>query len=92
MPSRSDRLIVGYDGSPPSAVAVEWAAAEAVRRRVHLTVLHAADHMVLLPGNVPALANPIETRATAVTGEGLPALVHEMARWLASEPWVPAAR
>ena len=27
---------------------------------------------------------------SAVTGEGLPALVHEMARRLASEPWVPA--
>jgi len=29
---------------------------------------------------------------SAVTGEGLPALVHEMARWLASERWVPAGR
>ncbi len=29
---------------------------------------------------------------SAVTGEGLPVLVHEMARRLASEPWVPAAR
>jgi GTP-binding protein len=29
---------------------------------------------------------------SAVTGEGLPALVHEIARCLASEPWVPAAR
>src|SRR6266852_2706858 len=29
---------------------------------------------------------------SAVTGAGLPGLVHEMARWLASEPWVPAAR
>jgi len=29
---------------------------------------------------------------SAVTGEGLPALVHEMARRLASEPWMPAAR
>ncbi|HSE05448.1 MAG TPA: GTPase ObgE [Methylomirabilota bacterium] len=27
---------------------------------------------------------------SAVTGEGLPALVHEIARRLASEPWVPA--
>jgi GTP-binding protein len=29
---------------------------------------------------------------SAVTGEGLPALVHEMVRRLASELWVPAAR
>ena len=29
---------------------------------------------------------------SAVTGEGLPALIHDMARRLASEPWVPAAR
>jgi GTPase len=29
---------------------------------------------------------------SAVTGEGLPALLHEMARRLAQEPWVPAGR
>ena len=29
---------------------------------------------------------------SAVTGDGLPALVHDMARRLASEPWIPAAR
>src|SRR3984893_372947 len=29
---------------------------------------------------------------SAVTGAGLPELVREMARWRASEPWVPAAR
>jgi GTP-binding protein len=29
---------------------------------------------------------------SAVTGEGLPALVQQIARRLASEPWVPAAR
>ncbi|HEY7870209.1 MAG TPA: GTPase ObgE, partial [Methylomirabilota bacterium] len=29
---------------------------------------------------------------SAITGEGLPALVHDMARRLASEPWIPAAR
>ena len=29
---------------------------------------------------------------SAVTGEGLPALVHDMARHLTSEPWVPVAR
>jgi hypothetical protein len=29
---------------------------------------------------------------SAVTGEGLPTLVHEMARRLTSEPWMPAAR
>jgi GTP-binding protein len=29
---------------------------------------------------------------SAITGDGLPALVHDMARRLASEPWIPAAR
>ncbi|HYB71210.1 MAG TPA: GTPase ObgE [Candidatus Bathyarchaeia archaeon] len=29
---------------------------------------------------------------SAVTGEGLPALVHDVARRIASEPWVPVAR
>ncbi|HEX7216060.1 MAG TPA: GTPase ObgE, partial [Methylomirabilota bacterium] len=29
---------------------------------------------------------------SAVTGDGLPALVHDLARRLVSEPWVPAIR
>jgi hypothetical protein len=29
---------------------------------------------------------------SAVTGDGLPALVHDVARRLVSEPWVPAIR
>jgi GTP-binding protein len=60
-----------------------------------------AVNKVELPGTEPAraaverfcAAHRLAFHAiSAVTGEGLPALVHEMARRLASEPWMPAAR
>lgn len=60
-------LVVGYDGSPHSRAAVEWAAAEASRRGVELTVLYAADYVAVPAG--PMLAPP-DMRAWAdETGE-----------------------
>ena len=71
MNSRPDRVVVGYDGSAAAAVAVEWAAAEAKRRGVRLTVLHAADYTVVIPGRLPLEANPLEAAAMGVTDEGV---------------------
>jgi nucleotide-binding universal stress UspA family protein len=44
-------IVVGYDGSPPSERAVDWAAAEAARRGVPLTVASAVDHDRIVGGS-----------------------------------------
>jgi len=38
-PGQAGRIVVGYDGSEPGVAALDWAAAEARRRRIPLTVL-----------------------------------------------------
>lgn len=70
---------------------------EELAARPQLVVVNKVE----LPGTEPARA-AVEAfcaarglafhAISAVTGDGLPALVHEMARRLASEPWVSAAR
>src|SRR3954470_9044979 len=44
MSEQTGRIVVGYDGSPSATHAVEWAAAEAARRRQPLTVLYVIDY------------------------------------------------
>ena len=39
-PSAHDGIVVGVDGSPPSKVAVDWAAREALLRNLPLTLIH----------------------------------------------------
>lgn len=70
MNSRRDRVVVGYDGSVPAGVAVEWAAGEARRRGVPLTVLHAADPTLVVPFTPPDEPDQLETAAVRVTEEG----------------------
>ena len=50
--TRTERIVVGYDGSPSARLAVGWAAEEAARRGLPLTVLHAADYTGLVGGPV----------------------------------------
>ena len=70
---------------------------EELAARPQIVVVNKAE----LPGTADAraaverfcAAHGLAFRAvSAVTGEGLPALVREIAQRLASEPWVPAAR
>ena len=35
-----DRIVVGVDGSPAATAAARWAACEAARRNVELTIVH----------------------------------------------------
>ena len=39
-PARHRGIIVGVDGSPPSKVAIDWAARDAVMRKIPLTVVN----------------------------------------------------
>jgi nucleotide-binding universal stress UspA family protein len=52
------RVVVGYDASPSARLAVGWAADEADRRGVPLTVVFAADYTALVGG--PAGPSPWE--------------------------------
>jgi nucleotide-binding universal stress UspA family protein len=49
MTSQANRIVVGYDGSDHSEIALEWAAAEAERRGLPLTVLHVLDYLGFIP-------------------------------------------
>jgi nucleotide-binding universal stress UspA family protein len=45
--SRSECIVVGYDGSVPAGAALDWAAAEAERRHLSLTVLLAIEEVAV---------------------------------------------
>ncbi len=69
MDAYEGRVVVGYDGSPPSTVAVTWAAAEAELRGRGLTIVHALLPTVtagslgagLAPG--PEMSDALESQA-----------------------------
>ena len=70
MNSRRERVVVGYDGSLPAGVAVDWAAGEAGRRGVPLTVLYAADATVMVPAALRVTDEGVErARKTATAVE-----------------------
>jgi nucleotide-binding universal stress UspA family protein len=49
MKTQVGRIVVGYDGSDHSEIALAWAAAEAARRGRPLTVMHVLDYVGLIP-------------------------------------------
>lgn len=54
MHSQAGHIVVGYDGSEAAAAALDWAAAEAQRRRSPLTVLNVIDYVEATPGHLEA--------------------------------------
>ena len=48
------RIVVGYDSSAPADAAVDWAALEAQRRGLPLTVLHVINYRGTIPGAIDA--------------------------------------
>jgi nucleotide-binding universal stress UspA family protein len=64
-------VVVGYDGSASAEAAVDWAAAEARRRGVSLTVLHALDTVDLAGLRLSSFSTqPAEGDAEEITARG----------------------
>jgi nucleotide-binding universal stress UspA family protein len=57
-----DRIVVGVDGSPAATAAARWAAREAARRNVELTIVHVLQSApeVWLQTGWPAIPLPVE--------------------------------
>jgi nucleotide-binding universal stress UspA family protein len=72
MKSQTGRIVVGYDGSAAAGQALDWAAAEAQRRRSPLTVLHVLDYVEAVPGplGVTPWADLSEEAIGRVAAEG----------------------
>jgi nucleotide-binding universal stress UspA family protein len=73
MQNQSGRIVVGYDGSEAAGAAVDWAAAEAQRRRSPLTVLHVLDRDSMTPAPIGATLWPevTEEMIGQVAAEGV---------------------
>jgi nucleotide-binding universal stress UspA family protein len=68
------RIVVGFDGSPAAGAAVDWAAAEAVRRDLSLTVVHTVelpDAVAEATGGLGAAAARVAAAAEAITEHGV---------------------
>jgi nucleotide-binding universal stress UspA family protein len=65
------QVVVGYDGSPESAAAADWAGVEAARRGAPVTVLTVADPLGLHPAPfLPGLLESMRDSARGVAEEG----------------------
>ena len=61
-------IVVGVDGSPAAAVAVDWAASDAALRNVPLTLVHVYEPKLLLSAKCP-LINTNESSDPPYKGE-----------------------
>jgi nucleotide-binding universal stress UspA family protein len=71
MSSQNRRIVVGYDGSALSGAALDWAAAEAERRHLSLTVLLAVEAPLPESAAHPARQGLREETAHRFAGESL---------------------
>jgi nucleotide-binding universal stress UspA family protein len=73
MDSQAGRIVVGYDGSESAGAAVDWAAQEAQRRALPLTVMSVVDYVGMLPGIYGPSSWPslFQEEAEQVAGKGV---------------------
>jgi nucleotide-binding universal stress UspA family protein len=81
------RVLVGVDGSPASAAALRWAAAEARLRGMRLHVVHARDRQAVEHAHYAPSAGP-GAPGRALDAPALNALIHDV---VGPEGW-PAVR
>ena len=72
MDSQTGRIVVGYDGSEPAGTALDWAADQAERLRLPLTVVSVADYGWMQPGiyTPPAWPELFQEEAAQVAAKG----------------------
>jgi nucleotide-binding universal stress UspA family protein len=70
MNSQTGRIVVGYDGSESAGAALDWAAVEAQRRSLPLTVLSVIDPLGTLPGVYSLPREVFEAQARQITTRG----------------------
>jgi nucleotide-binding universal stress UspA family protein len=69
---QTGRIVVGYDGSACAGAALDWAATEAERRGLPLTVLHVLNQLNLTPGvGTPTWAALTTDAGDAITSDGV---------------------
>lgn len=66
MDKQAGRIVVGYDGSADSGLALDWAAGQAERSGRPLTVINVVDYLGQLPGTLPTV--PLPQRIEQVVG------------------------
>jgi nucleotide-binding universal stress UspA family protein len=70
METREENIVAGYDGSPGSAEALEWAAQEARLRGASLTVCHAWNPQPL-PAAGAEVPDPARAQAECILADGV---------------------
>jgi nucleotide-binding universal stress UspA family protein len=83
----NDEIIVGYDGSPGSELALHWAAREARERGTRLTVCHAwAPEDRMLPVE-PLVFDLTRQQGEEIMNQGLHQLTGALGLLTRAAPW-----
>ncbi len=72
MNGHSGRIVVGYDGSPPAGAALDWAATDAERRGLPLSVVHIVNDLNLTSDvGTPVWADLTSDAVDTIAAEGV---------------------